>query len=103
MIIMKLLRSVYFLAKNRLPLTTTFDDMIQLQIENGDEVLKQHVESGPLNAQYTSNYSVVTLLDAIDTWLDKKFVSSLASSSYFSVLADECEDISTAEELSICC
>ena len=29
MIIMKLLRSVYFLAKNRLPLTTTFDDMIQ--------------------------------------------------------------------------
>ena len=103
MIIMKLLRSVYFLAKNCLPLTTTFDDMIQLQIENGDEVLKQHVESGPLNAQYTSNYSVVTLLDAIDTWLDKKLVSSLASSSYFSVLADECEDISTAEELSICC
>ena len=103
MIIMKLLRSVYFLAKNRFPLTTTFDDMIQLQIENGDEVLKQHVESGPLNAQYTSNYSVVTLLDAIDTWLDKKFVSSLASSPYFSVLADDCEDISTAEELSICC
>ena len=103
MIIVKLLRSVYFLAKNRLPLTTTFDDMIQLQIENGDEVLKQHVESGPLNAQYTSNYSVVTLLDAIDTWLDKKLVSSLASSPYFSVLADECEDISTAEELSICC
>ena len=44
--------------------TTTFNDMIQLQIENWDEVLKQHVESGPLNAQYTSNYSVVTLLDA---------------------------------------
>ena len=77
--------------------------MIQLQIENGDEVLKQHVELGRLNAQYTSNYSVVTLLDAIDTWLDKKLVSSLASSPYFSVLADECEDISTAEELSICC
>ena len=98
MIIMKLLRSVYFLAKNRLPLTATFDDMIQLQIENGNEVLKQHDESGPLNAQYTSNYSVVTLLYAIDTWLDKKLVSSLASSTYFYVLADECEDISTAEE-----
>ena len=69
MIIMKLLHSVHFLAKNRLLLTTTFDDMIQLQIENGDEVLKQHVESGPLNAQYISNYSVVTLLDAIDIWL----------------------------------
>ena len=71
MIIMKLLRSVYFLAKKRLPLTTTFDDMIQLQIENGDEAFKQYVELRPLNAQYTSNYSVVTLLDAIDTWLDR--------------------------------
>ena len=102
MITIKLLRSVYFLTKNHRPLTTTFDDMIQLQMENGDEVLKQHVESGPLNAQYT-NYSVVTLLDAIDTWLDKKLVSNLASSPYFSVLADECEDIGTAEVLSICC
>lgn len=43
------------------------------------------------------------LLEAIDTWLDRKLMESLTSSLYFSVLADECVDISTTEELSICC
>ena len=43
------------------------------------------------------------LLEAINSWLDKKLIESLKSSPYFSVLADECVDISTTEELSICC
>ncbi len=41
-------------------------------------------------------------LEAIDTWLDRKLVKSLTSSPYFSVLADECADVSSTE-LSICC
>ena len=32
-IVLKLLRSIYFLAKNRLPLTTTFDPLVWLQME----------------------------------------------------------------------
>ena len=55
-IILKLLRSIYLLAKNRLPLTTTFDQVVQLQIANGDELLQQHVEEGPRNAQYHQNF-----------------------------------------------
>ena len=45
------------------------------------------------------------LVEAIDTWawLDMKLTESLRRSPYFFVLADECEDISTTEELSICC
>ena len=74
-----------------------------MQIANGDELLQQHVEEGPRNAQYTSKFSAVMLLEAIDTWLDRKLGESLNSSSYFSVLADECVDISTTEQLSICC
>ena len=35
--------------------------------------------------------------------MDQKLEESLKSSPCFSVLADECEDITTAEELSICC
>ena len=43
-IVLMLLRSIYFLAKNRLSLTTTFDPLVQLQIANGDELLQQHVK-----------------------------------------------------------
>ena len=100
---LKLLRSIYFLAKNCLPLTTTFDPLVQLQIANGDEFLQQHVKEGPQNAQYTSKFSAVMLLEAINSWLDRKLIESLKSRPYFSVLADECVDISTTEELSICC
>ena len=69
--IVLLLRSIYFPAKNRLPLTTTFDPLVQLQIANGDELLQQHVKEGPQNAQYTSKFSAVMLLEAINSWLDR--------------------------------
>lgn len=76
---------------------------MDLQIANGDEVLMKHINEGPSNAQYTSTFSCRNLLAAISKWLDQKLVESLKSSPFFSLLADECEDVSTQEELSICC
>ena len=58
---------------------------------------------GPLNAQYTSKFAVTSIIEAINTWLEQKLVESLKKSPIFSILADECEDVSTQEELSICC
>ena len=101
-VLLKLLRSVYFVAKNRLPLTTIYKEVVQLQVKNGDANLKQHLDQGPRNAQYVSNFSVVMLMEAIDTWLEQRLLQSLKESSHFTILADECEDITTAEELSIC-
>ena len=89
-VILKLLRSVYFLAKHRIPHTTTFQD----------QVLKQHIKEAPGNAQYTSTFSVTSLIEATATWIDRKLVKE---SPFFSILADECVDISTQEELSVCC
>ena len=102
-VMLKLLRSIYFLTKKRIPHTTTFENIIELQIANGDELLKQHVEQGPSNAQYTSKFLSVSLIEAIDTWIERRLMSSLKSSPFFSLLADECQDVSTPEELSICC
>lgn len=65
--------------------------------------MKKYVEQGPSNAQYTSKFSSVSLIEAIDTWIHRRLVSSLKSSQFYSVLADECQDVSTQEELSICC
>ena len=36
----KVIRSVYFLVKHHIPHTTNFTDLIKLQVENGDELLK---------------------------------------------------------------
>ena len=94
---------MYFLARNHISHTTTYQQLVDLQIANGDARLKEHKEHGPANAQYTSKFSSVALLEAIDTWIEKQLEQSLKASPYFAILADECEDISTQEELSICC
>ena len=69
---------------------------------NGDELLEKHLSEGPSNAQYTSRFSARVLIEAIGIWIEQQLMCSLQESSYFSILADECQDISTQEELSIC-
>ena len=65
-IICKLLRSIYFLAKNHIPHSTTYKELIELQVLNGDELLEKHRSEGPSNAQHTSRFS-----EAIDIWIKR--------------------------------
>ena len=69
---------------------------------NGDELLEKHLSEGPSNVQYTSRFSARVLIEAIDIWIERKLMCSLQESLYFSILADECQDISTQVDLSIC-
>ena len=82
---------------------TTFPQLIQLQVANGDNVLEQHIYESPSNANYTSAFSIAAMIEAVDTWLVRRLLQSLRSSPFFSIMAHECKDISTQEELSICC
>ena len=45
-IILKLLRSVYFLVKNRIPHSTTYKGLVELQVENGDKLLYRAAHKG---------------------------------------------------------
>ena len=42
-IILKLMRSIYFLARNHMPHTTTYKELIELQVLNGDKLLERHL------------------------------------------------------------
>ena len=83
-IILKQLKSIYFLEKiNKIAHTTVYSDLIALQVANEDELLEEHITKGAKNAQYISKFSSVMLLDAIDTWHERKLFQSLMSSPYF--------------------
>ena len=84
-VLLKLLRSAYFLAKNRIPHTTVYLYLVNLQVANGDHLLEQHINQNPSNAQHTSKFSVTMLIEAIDTWLERKLLTSLMSSPFFSI------------------
>ena len=61
----------------------------------GGEDLKQFVDKARKNAHYTSKDAVVDFVEAL--------LARLQNARYFSLLADECTDITTIEELSVVC
>lgn len=61
---------------------TTFPHLIQLQVTNGDKVLEQHISESPSNAKYTSTFSIAGMIEAIDTWLERRLLESLRSSPF---------------------
>ena len=68
-IILNLMRSIYFLAKNRIPYSTTYKEFIELQVLNGNELLEKHLSEGPSNTQDTSRFRPRVLIEAIDNWI----------------------------------
>ena len=76
-----MIRSIYF---DRIPYSTTYKELIELQVLNGDELLEKHLSEGPSNAQYTSRFSARVLIEAIDIWIERKLMCSLQESPYFS-------------------
>ena len=102
-IILKLIRTTYFLAKNCIPHSTIYKELVELQVLNGDKLHEKHLSEGPSKAQYTSRFSARMLTEMIDIWIKRKLMCSFQRSSDFYILADECQDISTQEELSIYC
>ena len=61
-IILKMMRAIHFLAKNRIPHLTTYKELIELQVLNGDKLLKKHLNERPSNAQYISRFSARVLM-----------------------------------------
>ena len=102
-IILKLMRSIlYFLTKNCIPHSTTYKELIELQVLNGNKLLAKHLSEWPYNAQHTSRYSARVLIEVFDIWIERKLMCSLQEIPYFSILADECQYINTLDGLSIC-
>ena len=69
----------------------------------GGDHLKQFLESAGRNATYSSKDAVTDFIEAIGQWVEESLLKDLLQAPYFSVMADECADISAVEELSIFC
>ena len=101
--IKSLLRCTHILARNRIAHTTNFGDLVDLVVTCGGEDLKQFVDKAVENAHYTSKDAVVDFVGALGKWIDESLLARLQNARHFSLLADECTDITTIEELSVVC
>ena len=78
-----------------------FMALIQFRAEH-DEVLRNHLNTAPKNATYLSPQIQNELLQTCAQVLRLKIVADCNESGMFAFLADECTDVSTREQVSIC-
>lgn len=77
-----------------------FRDLLQLRIEAGDSLLKNHLETSPKNARYTSVRTEHDIINICENIIANDIVKMINASEGFSILADETSDISGWEQLS---
>ena len=51
---------------------------------------------------YTSKMAVVEFVNALGTWVEESLLKWLHKTPSFSIIGDECTDVTTIEELTIC-
>ena len=101
MAIKALLRCTHFLTRRHIAHTTNFEGLVNLIESCGSEYLKAFKESAGKNATYTSTDSVVGFVEALGTWVERSLLKQVQQAQFYSIMADECTDITTVEELSI--
>ena len=98
-----LLRCTHFLTRHNIAHSTNFTELVDLVVSCGTGELQVFVENAGRNAVYTSRGAVVDFIEAIGTWVGESILKRLQKAQFFSIMADECTDISTIEELSVFC
>ena len=63
--------------------------------------MKRFLERAGKNATYKSKIAVVEFVEVVSLWAEECLLKSLHQASNFSIMADECTDVTTIEELSI--
>ena len=98
-----LLKHPHFLASQHIAHSTNFEKLVSLVVACGGEDLKTFLENAGKNAMYTSRIAVTEFIEALGTWVEESLLKCLHQAPFYSIMADECTDVSTVEELSLFC
>jgi len=87
-----------FLLISTFPISN-FEKFIDLVVQYGGQDLKNFLEKSGRNAVHTSHVAVAEFIDAIGIWIQEILLEHLDLASCFSIMADECTDVATMEEI----
>ena len=97
-----LIRCPHFLACQHIAHSANFEKLISLVVDYGGD-LKTFLESAGKNTMYTSRIAVTEFIEALGTWVEESLLKQLHQAPFYSIMADECTDVSNFEELSLFC
>ena len=69
----------------------------------GGESLQTFLDRAGGNATHSSKMAIVEFVNALGTWVEESLLKRLHKAPFFGIVADECTDVTTIEELTICC
>lgn len=69
----------------------------------GGQHLQSFLEEAGRYANYTSKSGVFEFLVPLGTWVEESLLERLGQATFYSVMADECTDATTTEELFFVC
>ena len=52
---------------------------------------------------YTSHVAVIDFVEALGTWVEESILKRIQRASHYSIMADECTDTASLEEMSVFC
>ena len=114
-ILNSILKAVLYLARQNIAFRGHRDDskhvelgrpgnfraLLTLMADNGNDILKKHLERSDKNARYTSKTIQNEMIDTCGIILRESLVDEVKKCTFFSVLADEVQDKSNHEQLAI--
>ena len=78
-----------------------FYTLLQFRIACGDNVLKNHIESGPKNQTYISKTTQNDIIDCIKSYIQEKILNEIREAKFFAISADEAADAANVEQLTV--
>ena len=78
-----------------------FLELIKFRVRSGDKILENHLKSAPKNALYTSKTIQNECIDICHDHILKIIKDEVLAAKYFTIIADEVQDVSHCEQLSI--
>ncbi len=97
------IRCAYYLARHHIAHTTNYDDLVGLMVSCGAPSLSEFLKDAADNATYRSTSAVIGFIEAISVWVEEQLLGRLQQAPYYALMADECTDVATVEEMSTYC
>eukprot|EP00112_Aurelia_sp_Birch-Aquarium-sp1_P020814 Seg5447.2 transcript_id=Seg5447.2/GoldUCD/mRNA.D3Y31 product="52 kDa repressor of the inhibitor of the protein kinase" protein_id=Seg5447.2/GoldUCD/D3Y31 len=81
--------------------TRNFQELLDFRAKSGDEILKQHFETAPRNANYRSKTIQNEMIHCCGAYISNSLVQEIREAKIFAVLADEASDVSNRKQIAL--
>lgn len=78
-----------------------FQALLDFRIDSGDKILEDHFKNAPKNATYRSKTVQNEIIECCGEYIRNTLVTEIKSVKFFSILADEAQDVSNKEQMAL--